>query len=202
MKFSWLTLAMFLFSMHASAEVATDQEIRDSATGEAFPKEVSFTHDGKDYQLQCTGVATRKKFFIKVYSIASYLQKGAESKSGDKFQLFGQDDNAKQLTLKWVHEASPKQVQEAYQESFKNAFSDADYTRLKGDIDRFTQFFNGGAKKGDQQILRWLPGGYVEVILNGQRAGSLTNKDFAKGLWSVWFGQKSPVDRNNLISLM
>lgn len=124
MKFAGVTLLMFLFSVYstADAQVSTAQEeIRDSATGEAFPREVSFSQNGKDYQLQCTGVATRKKFFVKIYSVASYLQKGVDSKSGDKFQLFEQDEYAKQLTLKWVHEAGSARILEGYQESFKGA---------------------------------------------------------------------------------
>ena len=70
--------------------------------------------------MQATGVATRKKFFVKVYSVASYLQDGANP-GGDVVQAIMQDQKAKQLTLKWVHEASPEKVQDGYRESFRNA---------------------------------------------------------------------------------
>lgn len=176
------------------------EDVRDSATGESFPKEVAFSHDGKDYQLECTGVATRKKLIVKVYSIASYLQKGAAG--ADKFQLFAQDDYAKQLTIKYVHDVSAAKVTDAYLESFKNAFSPSDYDQQKKDIDTYIQFFNHDVKKGDQQVIRWLPGGYIEVSLNGQKVGDITNKALAKALWSIWFGDKSVVDRTKLTTLM
>ncbi|MCE5316169.1 MAG: chalcone isomerase family protein [Parachlamydia sp.] len=176
------------------------EDVRDNATGETFPKQVSFSHDGKDYQLECTGVATRRKLIIKVYSVASYLQTGASG--ADKFQLFTQDDLAKQLTLKYVHDVPAAKVTDAYQESFKNAFAGSDYAQQKNDIDKYIQLFNRDVKKGDQQIIRWLPGGYIEVIINGQNAGNLTNKALAKALWSIWFGDHSVVDRNKLVSLM
>lgn len=182
-----------LFSLYA-------EDVSDSATGESFPKEVSFSHDGKDYQLEITGVATRKKLIVKVYSIASYLQKG--SAGADKFQPFTQDDYAKQLTLKYVHDVNASKVTDAYQESLKNAFSASDYAQQKNDIDKYVQFFNRDVKKGDQQIIRWMPGGYIEVLINGQNAGNLTNKALAKAIWSVWFGDHSVVDRNKLVSLM
>lgn len=179
-----------LFSLQA-------EDVRDSSTGETFPKEVSFSHNGKDYQLECTGIATRKKLIIKVYSIASYLQKGATG--ADKFQLFTQDDYAKQLTLKYVHDVPASKITDAFQESFKNA---PDYDQQKNDIATFIQFFNRDVKKGDSQVIRWMPGGYIEVIINGQNAGNLTNKALAKSLWSIWFGDHSVVDRSKLVSLM
>lgn len=195
--FKFLTLIFSFLSLYVYAE-----DIRDDSTGVSFPSEVSFEKDGKQYQLKATGVATRKKFFVKVYSVASYLQAGVENASGDKFQQIMQDDKAKQLTLKWVHEASADKVQEGYRDSFKNTLSESQYSQLQNEINAFTHFFNQNVQKGDEHILRWIPGGYVEVIINGNKAGSLTNQEFAKGLWSIWFGSKSVVDRNNLVSLM
>lgn len=172
-------------------------DVTDSSTGVTFPSQVTISHNGEQYKLDATGVSTRKKFFVKVYSVASYLQEGAP-KDGDKFQVFSNDQFAKQLTLKWVHEASPEKVQEGYQESFKNALSQADYSKLQNEINQYIQFFNQPVQKGEEQIIRWFPGGYVEVLINGKTVGSITNKEFAKALWSIWFGNKSVVDRSNL----
>lgn len=199
-KASVFKLFPLLFCFFALNTFAAD-DVRDSSTGEVFPSQVSFDHDGKQYQLDATGVATRKKFFVKVYSVASYLQSGADKGGSDKFQTIMQDDVAKQLTLKWVHDAGQDKVQEGYLESFKSSMG-SQYVQLQNDLNQFLQFFNAPVKKGDEHILRWVPGGYVEVIINGKKAGSVTNKDFAKGLWNIWFGDKSVVDRNNLVSLM
>ena len=68
-------------------------------------------------------------------------------------------------------------------------------------LTHFIGFFNQDVQKGDEQILRWIPGGYVEVLINGKAAGNITNHDFAKALWSIWFGQNSVVDRNSLVSM-
>lgn len=175
-------------------------DVADSSTGVTFPSQVTVEHDGKQYKLQATGTATRKKFFVKVYSVASYIQEGALTGSGDKFQPFMSDEFAKQLTLKWVHEASPEKVQEGYQESFKNALSSAEYSNMQNAIDQYIHLFNQPVQKGDEQIIRWFPGGYVEVVFNGKTIGSITNPDFARVLWSIWFGNKSVVDRNQLVS--
>lgn len=192
--FNFLALCLSLFSSNAFAE-----DIKDSTTGVSFPRQVTFTAEGKEYQLDATGVATRKKLIISVYSIASYIEGGIAGLTGDKFEAILNSDKAKQLTMKWVHDASKDKVSNGYQDSFKTVFSEADYSKLQKEINDYIQLFSKDVQKGDEHIIRWLPNGYVEVIINGQKAGSLVNKDFAKGLWSIWFGAHSVVDRNKLV---
>lgn len=189
-------------SLASVALFAQTEEIRDSSTGSFFPREVTVTYEGKSYTLQATGVATRKKFFVKVYSVAHYLQKDAFPVNGDKFAEILTDGKAKQLTIKWVHKADAKKVQEGYLESFKNSLTAEEFTGLKSKIEQYAHFFAADVQKGDEHILRWFPGGTIEVVINGEKAGSITDPAFAKGLWSLWFGDKSVVDRNQLISLM
>lgn len=177
----------------------TQTDVRDSTTGTTFPSTVSFQHEGKTYNLQATGVATRKKLIINVYSVAHYLQEGAEPLS-DKLEEIMSDKNAKQLTLKWLRNVDAKRVQDGYRESFQKA--GIDYSHLESDINQYIQFFSQDVQKGDEHVLRWLPEGYVEVLINGSTAGSITDTAFARALWRIWFGQNSVVNRNNLISLM
>jgi len=184
--------------MSASAFAA--EEVRDLSTGAVFPPTVTFEDNGKTYNLQATGVSTRKKFFVKVYSIASYLQEGAHKNGGDIIREILQDDNAKQLTLKWVRNAPVDKVKEGYVESFREVLG-SDYPKMQGQVDQFIQLFNNEIKKDDEHVLRWMPGGLIEVFINGHQVGSFTNKDFAKALWSIWFGQKSVVNRDALVSL-
>ncbi len=201
MRFSFFKL-FTLFFCFLSLCLYAEGEIRDNSTGVAFPKQISFEHDGKQFNLNATGVATRKKFFVKVYSVASYLQNVAEQAGSDKFQAFMQDDNAKQLTIIWVHDASAPQIQNGYRESFSKVLSESQYNQLQNEIEKFLRFFNRDAQKGNEHMLRWLPGGYVEVLINGKKVGSMTNPAFAQALWSIWFGPGSVVDRNNLVSQM
>lgn len=191
-----------LFFCFSSFLTLHADEIRDNATGTVFPSEVSFEYGGKDYHLQATGVATRKKFFVAVYSVASYLEQGPKGGSGDKFQEFMQDYKAKQLSFAWLRNVNADKVRETYQESFKNAVSGSEYSQLQNDINKYIRFFNRDFQKGDEQIIRWIPGGNVEVIINGETVGSINNPDFARALWKIWFGEKSVVNRDNLTSLM
>lgn len=177
-------------------------EIVDSSTRETFPREISFEANGKNYQLEATGVATRKKLIVKVYSVAHYLQKGVAQPNTDIFEVIMSDDNAKQITMKWVRDVGADKVLETFQEAFRKAFPGEQYGKMLGVINQFLPFFSQGAHKGDEFDLRWLPAGYVEVLINGKKIGNVTNKEFAQGLWSIWLGPGSIVNRNDLVSLV
>lgn len=191
-----LLCSLIAFNMHA------DETFQDPATGVVFPRQVTFQHQDKTYQLNATGVTTRKKFVVKVYSIASYLQAGAQVDPSNKFQALLSDQNAKQLTIKWVHDVDVDKIQEAFMDAFKVALTDAEQQTLQNEIQTFLHFFNQPVKKGDEHILRSLPGGSLEVLLNGKSVGSLTNKDFAKGVWSIWLGPNTNFKRDELVSLL
>lgn len=180
----------------------TFSEVRDSSTGENFPNEVSFEYQGKPLKLQITGVATRKKFFVSVYSVAHYLQDGALPKGVNKFQAILNGDKAKQLSFKWVRTVEAAKVKEGYDESFKKSLSPSEYAQVRNEITQFLNYFNQEVKQGDEQILQWLPDGKIEIIINGNKQGSINNPAFAKALWSIWLGDKAVVDREKLVSLL
>lgn len=183
----------------AAAPIAT---VTDKGSGATFPAEVNFEQNGKKYHLALTGTATRKKFFVKVYGVASYLQDGGAPAAGDKYSEFFNDAKAKQLTIKWVHEAPADKVRDQYVESFKTNVSPEDLNRLQPEINTWLSFFNRDIQKGDEQVIRWIPGGIIEFSVNGQKVGSINNEAFARGLWSLWFGPNTSFDKAALVSQM
>jgi hypothetical protein len=192
-------LLSFLFATLFTCGFAA-QEVRDSSTGAVFPAQISFDEGGTKYDLSATGVATRKKFGIKVYSVAHYLQGGDSEK--DRFQQILEDDKAKQLTMNWLRSASQQQIKEGYEDSFRKTLSPSLHNQLAKDIQKYVSFFTESTKKGDVMVIRWTPGGKITLLMNDKELGTLTNPTFAKELWNLWFGDKSVVDRNQLVSLM
>src|SRR5690606_27252089 len=155
-------LSLGLFSLGMTASQCSAQEtVSDRATGKSFPKTISFQVEGKEHILEATGVATRKKFFVKVYSIASYIEKPVEG-SGDKFAQILDSKKAKQLTSIWVRNVEQKKVRDGYSESFNSAVPSGQLSALKPDLDKFLSFF-GDVKANDKHALRWLPDGTLEV---------------------------------------
>lgn len=196
------TIFNILLAVFCGSTLAVHAEdFTESSTGQSFPKEVSFNYEGKEYKLQATGAALRKKLIVKVYAVAHYLQDGA-AKSGDINEAILSDQNAKQLTMKWLRAGSVEQIKSGYESSFSSTLSESEYAALKPDIEKFIAFFNEPAVQGDEQILRWIPGGTIEVTLKGKVVGTIKNPAFAKALWNLWFGTKSVVNRDNLVNLV
>lgn len=184
-----------------SAGLFAEGEIKDSQTGETFPSTVSFEHDGKTIELQATGVSTRKKLMFKVYSVASYLEGGLSKDAANRVQTMLDSDKPKQLTLKWVRGVEAPKLVEGYRESFKIAAEDQE-AALSKEINQYISFFNHEVTKGEEQVIRELPGGVVEVYINGKKAGSIQSAAFAKVLWKIWFGKKAVVNSEQLVSIV
>lgn len=185
----WILLSLFTVSVG----FCSAQDMTDSATGKSFPQTVSFDYQGKTLNLSGTGVSTRKKFFVKVYSVASYIEDPSSVKGDDVFNNILNSKSAKQLSFQWVRNVKANKVQEGYRQSLGKVTSNAAH------IVKFADFF-GDVKSGDKHTIRWLPDGTLTVSINGEEKGKMQNEQFAKDVWSVWFGKSSVVDRNKLVS--
>ena len=169
---------------------------------ETFPKQVTVDYEGKNVTLNETGSAARKKFFVKVYSIAHYLQEGSSPNGQDPFTFLLEDGPIKQYTMKWSRDVPASKIKETYHESFKSALTPHEHQAIHQEIETYISFFGQDAKKGDEYALRWLPKGNIEVYINGSKVGSIANVAFAKALWNLWLGNKSVVDRKQLVSML
>jgi hypothetical protein len=182
-------------SLAITAGVASAQELTDPNTKVSFPKEITFESQGKTFKLKGTGVSTRKKLFVKVYSVANYIEDPAKLKNGDVFEKILNSKNAKQLSFIYVRDVDKKRVQDAYRQSLEKATGGD----LKAETDKYVNFF-GEVKNKDKHEVRWLPDGTITVTINGQETGSIKSEAFAKALWSVWLGPNSVVKRDQLVS--
>ena len=175
---------------------------KERTTSVEFPLTTSFSSHGQAYTLQATGAALRRKWFVDGYTIASYI---ANPIRGDQDVVLAdifQSDKAKQLTIHWMHLLPLQLVREGYAESLHKVLNDQEYNRLKPDIDKYLSWYTADAKVGDIFVLKWLPGGYLELDLNDKLVGNMVSPELAKALWSIWLGPDSVVDRKQLIGLV
>ncbi len=189
---------LFLITFFAGASFA-EEMIEDKVTGKTFPTDLSFEYEGDDYNLEATGVATRKKLFIKIYSAAHYMQNPEGLKKDDLYNEIINSNKAKQLTSKWVRGVDKARFAKGYLTSFEKAVSKEQFAQLEPTFNQFLTFF-GDVSKNDSQVIRSLPAGIIIVEINGIEKGKIQNKQFAKALWSIWFGPKSVLSRKRLIS--
>ncbi|MEJ2721289.1 MAG: chalcone isomerase family protein [bacterium] len=197
-----LTVAAVAAGIWLSAARSQDQ-VEEPSTKEVFPRTVEFEYNGTDYELQVTGVAVRKKFFVKVYAIAHYMDmEVADFKDILKaLDTVLSDSYAKQITLDFVRDVGVDDIQKAYRSGFEKNATDEEKEVIAPFVEQFLGYFTKDVEKGDQYILRWIPDGIVLATVNGETYGPIANVTFAKALWRIWLGDKSPVDRKKLVEM-
>lgn len=182
----------------ALATIVGQEHFQDLNSGKTFPKEVTVAFHDKNYILSATGASTRKKFIVKVYSIASYIENPSTEKGIE--QMFD-PTKAKQLTQIFMQNIDKQKVTNVLNESLSKNISIEQKSTLKPVVNEFLSFYTS-VKTNDTHELRWFPGGVVELYINGNKAGSVTSEEFAVVLWKIWLGNNSIVNRNEMVSLL
>lgn len=175
--------------------------IEDPTTKNSFLKNIQIDTRIKNYQLQATGTDSRSKYFIKVYSVAHYWENPIQGKRDELFQAIMQDDKAKQFIFHWLYDIDSKKLRDGFLESFHMLLTESQFRHMTPSIEKFVGYFNKDIKVNDIHQISWIPGGTIDVIVNGERKGSIKDKEFAETLWTIWMGPKSSLNRNNLIKL-
>jgi len=196
-----MRLKSFLFFCAALTQVFS-AEIEDERTQVSFPKEITVEKGEETFTLKATGVSTRKKFFFNVYSIASYIQEGVELNKESIEETMINADHVKQLTLEWVMNISHHQLKKGLKNNIKKIYSSEQIEKYNDEIKTYNSFFKTEINKGDVQVIRSFPDGTIEVYFNDELIGTINNKGYAEALWSVWFGKRSVVDKERLVSLV
>jgi len=151
-------------------------------SGVKLPDQV--TLEGKTLKLNGTGLRQATILKVNVYAAGLYLQ----SPSGDG-EAIANSDQPKSIEMVFMREVSAKQMADAFQEGFeKNCL--ADCAKLKPDISKL-QGLMKDMKKGDTMAYHFLTDG-VEVMIRGQKAGTVGDKAFSHQLIRCWIGKNPP----------
>lgn len=203
MRYSYIYLLMVtaLYFCPVTAEEKAANVIEDPSTHQKFPFEIVVDEKGEKYELAATGVTTGYELFVKKYSVAHYLQKPVQASRKHLLEHIFDPNSAKELILQWVSDKTKEQFQKTLTDSFQLVLSPAKAKELQSYSDKLLTMFQGGINKGDVHIYRWLPGGILEVEVNGKVAGRIVDQNFAKAFWSIWLGDQSIVNRNKLLAL-
>lgn len=195
------SLAVLVCILVISAPLLFAQEsIKENSTGKMFPAIITVTHAGKTLPLTLTGTAVRKKIIVKVYAIAHYMQDPPAGKEADLYAAVLTDGKAKQLTMEFVREVGKDQIRGAYRDGFEENSTKDELKAIAPLVEQFLGCFTEDVKENDRFIVRWLPGGVVQVQVQGTEKPAITDATFARVLWSIWFGEDSIIDREDLVS--
>src|SRR3954463_2868302 len=84
-RFPWTRLLIASLTVAAAFDAATAGEtVGVDGSSARFPAAIEVQAGGQPVRLSLTGAALRKKAFIRLYTIASYLQDGVAAKTADQ----------------------------------------------------------------------------------------------------------------------
>jgi hypothetical protein len=192
-------LALIAYASLFAGLCPGQQKVKEESTGKTFPAEISFKHDTSDYNLKVTGLTVRKKFVFKVYGMAHYIQDPVVGRKEDALKAVLADGKAKQITMNFARDVEAKKISEAYRDGFKDHTTPEVFKKIEPLVDQFIGYFSKDVKENEEFVLRWLPGGTVIAMLQGDEKPPITDVTFAQSLWSIWFGKDSIVDRDDLV---
>ena len=177
-----LALALALASPLAAQDLAEPQ------TGVRFP----VASDG--HTLLGLGLRVKKIAFIKakVYVVALYVSDAALSgplaaqrgrpASPELYRELVAGDFDKRLVLRFTRDLGREKIQDAMREAL------VDRTDAKL-LDQFVSYFPE-LKQGQEAVLRWVPGGTLDVTMAGQPRPPIASKDFASALYGLYLGDR------------
>lgn len=135
--------------------------------------------------LVLNGLGLRSEFMVKVYVAGLYLPQ----KSSDANAIIKVDE-PKQIVMQFLHDASKKQMTDAFDESFKDNTPNAEQT-MKADIDKFLGTLED-VKVGEQMVFTYVPATGTTLAINGKDKLTIAGAPFGQLVFSVWLGPKPP----------
>ena len=151
-------------------------------SGVKLPDQV--TLQGKMLKLNGTGLRQATILKINVYAAGLYLEN--VSKDGE---AIANSDQAKSMQMVFLRDVSAKKMADAFQEGFeKNCV--AGCAEVKPDIGKLQSLVKD-MKKGDTMTFHFTSSG-VELMIRGQKVGSVGDKAFRHQLIRCWIGKNPP----------
>ena len=171
-----------------------------SASGASvFSTELAFVDDGQSHRMQLTGEDERVFLMFRVYAIAHY----AETAAGDALSAPGGvvvDGPSKAIVLRFARKLGRDRIRAEFAKTLRRNAEPQWLERAGPSIDAFIETIDRDAAAGDEIIYYWLEGGRVIAEFNGERMFSVTDADFAKLIWSIWFGADPVCNREKLLA--
>jgi Chalcone isomerase-like len=173
-----------LLGVSALAALALSNSDASAAeiSGVKLPDQVTVA--GKSLKLNGAGLRQATILKINVYAAGLYL----ENSSSDG-EAIANSDQTKSIEMVLMRDVTAKQMAEAFSEGFeKNCV--AGCAELKPNITKLQGFLKD-MKKGDSMAFHFSSAG-VDVMIRGQKVGSVGDKAFSHQLIRCWIGKNPP----------
>src|SRR4051812_48391406 len=187
-RFPWTRLLIASLTVAAAFDAATAGEtVGVDGSSARFPAAIEVQAAGQPVRLSLTGAALRKKAFIRLYTIASYLQDGVAAKTADQLAAA---DGVKVLVLVMELDVAGEDIADGIRAGVRlNHPADAFAPELArvGQILRAMRL-----DKGDRVTLIAAPGAGLRCQVAGKAEAVVGDPASARAVWAIYFA------RNNL----
>ena len=201
MKILRLSLCFLTLATIGGGRALSQDSLVESSTEKHFPVMVTFTHGDTTYTLRATGSTVRKKLFFKVYAVVHYIDGTLTGPVEARLEEVLRDGRAKELVLDFARDVGSTQIQDAFKDGFAANATAEESAAIGPSVAKFIAFFDREITENSQLTFRWLPGGIVLTEAYGESQNPVTDTAFARVLWSIWFGEDSIVDPEELVTL-
>jgi|GEM_PF-6525625 len=209
MKKTYAILFAVVLVLSLSALIFADK-VKEDSTELMFERVIKFSSEENAPDVVCTGAGVRKKFVVKVYGAAVYIEpeaakkilaKHMPAKPPEDIEDFVEDlaENEaywkdfingsfhKVIVMRFVRDVGADSIIGAYRDGFEENLEDKSDLTKKA-VKKFLSFFTDEIKENQDMTLRFAPDGTIIVDYAGKNRGSVKSLPVARSLLKNWFG--------------
>ena len=164
-----LVAALVVIASPAGAREVAGVKVPDTVTVEGKP-------------LKLNGAGIRKKFVIKVYVGALFV----EAASTDPNAIIG-SDQIKSVHLYFLRDVGREKILEAFREGFEKNSAPPKLAALNASLQQAASAIQD-LKEGAEFVVTYLPGKGTTLGTKGGKEVTVAGKDFADALFRNWIG--------------
>jgi hypothetical protein len=162
-----------------------------------FPAAIQVQTAGQPARLSLTGAAVRKKAFITIYTIASYLQDGVAAKTAEQLAAA---QGVKVLVLVMERDVAGQDMVDGIRAGIRLNYPADAFSSELARIGQVLQTMR--LQKGDRVTLIAAPGTGLRCLVAGKADAMVGDPAFARAVWNIYLGPNNVSDavKSGLVS--
>lgn len=179
------SMCLSLFLVATASSVWAQETVNVAGSNVNYPTTMQAEMDGKKTPMKLTGAAMRKKLFVAVYAVGSYVQADFGGRSAEEL---ASADVIKQLHLVMQRDVSGRDMADAFRDAIRNNYA----TEFNDEIQKLTALIAAhNTMKGDQVWITHMPGFGLHINLVGKKSEFIKGPKFSKAVWDIYLGPKN-----------
>jgi hypothetical protein len=207
----FITILFAILLILSFSNLLLADKVKEDSTDLMFERVIKFSSEENAPDVVCTGTGVRKKFVVKVYGAAIYVEPLAAKEFLSKYmpstppediedfteelaenEAFWNDfingSFHKVIVMRFVRDVGADSIVGAYEDGFEENLKDKSEATEEA-VKKFLGLFKDEIKDGQDMTLRFAPDGTIWVDYAGKECGSVKNLLVARSLLANWFGE-------------